>query len=191
MDPVEPVFRRDTKPGPEESYSRRVVASYSSYVEAQRAVDHLSDEGFSVERVSIVAQDLRFVEQVTGRTGYGQTVLQGAGSGAVVGAFFGFFLGLLSFFDPVASALLFALYGLVFGAIVGAVIGLISHALSGGRRDFSSVGRMEASRYDVLADEKVADEASRLLASLHQRPQRDGRAHSSPASSGVYPTSKQ
>jgi Heat induced stress protein YflT domain len=33
---------------------RRAVASYSSYQEAERAVDWLSDQGFAVERVSIV-----------------------------------------------------------------------------------------------------------------------------------------
>ncbi|HZC19487.1 MAG TPA: general stress protein [Rubrobacteraceae bacterium] len=55
----------------EEQAPRRVVGSYSSYAEAQRAVDHLSDEGFAVERVSIVAEGLRFVEQVTGRVGTG------------------------------------------------------------------------------------------------------------------------
>ena len=49
-------------------HSRRVVvASYESYPEAQRAVDYLSDRRFPVERVAIVADDLRFVEQVTGR----------------------------------------------------------------------------------------------------------------------------
>jgi len=89
---------------------RRVVDSYGSYAEAQRAVDYLSDEGFPVERISIVGEDLRFVEQVTGRIGYGQAALQGAGSGAVIGAFFGFFLGLLSLIDPLVSALVVALY---------------------------------------------------------------------------------
>ena len=54
---------------------RRAIASYDSYAEAQKAVDSLSDEGFPVERVSIVAEDLRFVEQVTGRRGYGQAAL--------------------------------------------------------------------------------------------------------------------
>jgi uncharacterized membrane protein len=154
------------QPEPSERDSRRVVVSYDSYAEAQRAVDYLSDEEFPVERVSIVAEDLRFVEQVTGRKGYGQAALQGAGSGAVVGVFFGFFLGLFSLIDPVISALVVALYGLVFGAIVGAIAGLISHALSGGQRDFSSVGGMEAGRYNVMADEEVAEEASRLLAGL-------------------------
>ena len=145
---------------------RRVVASYDSYAEAQRAVDYLSDERFPVERVSIVAEDLRFVEQVTGRRGYGQALLQGASSGALIGAIFGFFLGLFSLVDPVISALLLALYGLIFGAILGALIGLISQVLAGGRRDFSSVGAMEAGRYNVMADEEVAEEASRLLAGL-------------------------
>ena len=145
---------------------RRVVASYDSYAEAQRAVDYLSDERFPVERVSIVAEDLRFVEQVTGRRGYGQALLEGAGCGAVVGALFGFFLGLFSLFDPLVSAFLLALYGLIFGAILGTIIGLTAQALMGGRRDFSSMGSIEADRYNVMADEEVAEEASRLLAGL-------------------------
>ncbi len=121
-----------------------------------------SDEGFPVERAAIVAEDLRMVEQVTRRRGYGQAALQGAGSGAVVGALFGFFLGLFNLIDPLVSALLFALYGLIFGAILG----LVSHAATGGQRDFSSLAGMEAGRYNVVADEEVAEEASRLLAGL-------------------------
>ncbi len=144
--------------------SRPVVASYGSYAEAQRAVDHLSDNGFPVDKVSIVAEDLRFVEQVTGRVGYGRAALNGLSSGAIAGALFGFVFGLFSLIDPLVSGLVLALWGLVFGAIVGLVIGLISHALSGGQRDFSSAGQMQAGRYDVVADADVADEATRLLA---------------------------
>ncbi len=164
---------RGTSLGSARRVPRRVVASYDSYEEAQRAVDHLSDESFAVERVSIVADELRFVEQVTGRKGYGQAALEGAGSGAVVGFFFGFFLGLFAIVDPVASVLALGLYGLVFGAVAGAVIGLVFHALSGGRRDFSSVGGMEAGRYDVMVDEEAAEEALRLIAEL--RPSGENR----------------
>lgn len=60
--------------------SRTLVASYRSYAEAQRAVDHLSDNGFPVDKVSIVAEDLRFVERVTGRVGYGRAALNGLSS---------------------------------------------------------------------------------------------------------------
>jgi hypothetical protein len=144
-----------------ERASRRVVGSYGSYGEAQRAVDHLSDEGFPVERAAIVAEGLRFVEQVTGRVGYGRAALQGAASGASIGVLFGFVFGLFSLIDPLVSALVLAFWGLVLGAIL-AIVGLISHALSGGRRYFSSVGGMQAERYNIMADE----EAQRLLSGL-------------------------
>jgi hypothetical protein len=53
--------------------------------------------------------------------------------------------------------------GLVIGAAAGALLGLLAHALSGGRRDFSAVGSLQAGQYDVISDEGVADEALRLL----------------------------
>jgi hypothetical protein len=46
------------------------------------------------------------------------------------------------------------------------VLGLIGHALSGGRRDFSSVSTVRAQRYDVLAEADVAQEAQRALAEI-------------------------
>jgi hypothetical protein len=56
--------------------------------------------------------------------------------------------------------------GLLIGAVIGAVIGLIAHALSGGRRDFSSVSTVRAERYDVLAEADVAAEMERAIAEL-------------------------
>jgi hypothetical protein len=109
-----------------------------------------------------VGEDLRFVEQVTGRIGYFGAGFRGAGSGAVVGVLFGFFFGLLNLIDPVVSALAVAYWGFVFGMVIGAIMGLISHAVSGGEWSSSSVGTVEAGRYDVVADEAVAYEASRL-----------------------------
>ena len=147
------------EPGPGGRDPRRVVvASYDSYPEAQRAVDYLSDRRFSVERVAIVAEDLRLVEQVTGRIGYGRAALQGAGLGAVIGFIIGLFIGLFSFYV--------AILWLIYGAIIGLIVGLVGHALSGGQRDFSSIEGIQAGRYNVMADEEVADEASDLLAEL-------------------------
>jgi len=143
--------------------SRRMVASYGSYAEAQGAVDRLADEGFPVERLSIVAEGLRFEEWVTGRKGYARAALEGLGVGAVPGALIGFLFGIFSLVDPLVSGFVLAFYLLLFGALIGAVFGLISHALSGGRRDFSSVGGMLADSYDVVADEEVAESAARRL----------------------------
>jgi hypothetical protein len=148
--------------------SRRMVASYGTYAEAQGAVDRLADEGFPVERLSIVAEGLGFEERVIGRKGYGRAVLEELGAGALPGALIGFVsgfvFGLFGLVDPLVSGLLLALYGFLFGALLGAVFGLISHTFPGGRRDFSSVGGMRADSYDVVADEEVAEKASRLLA---------------------------
>lgn len=63
------------------------------------------------------------------------------------------------------SSLTLALYGLVYGAIIGALLGLLFYAMTGGRRDFASIGGMRAGRYEILVDDEVADEAARLLAS--------------------------
>ena len=42
------------------------IGSYPTYAEAQRAVDHLSDQEFPVQQVTIVGVDLMQVERVTG-----------------------------------------------------------------------------------------------------------------------------
>ena len=178
---------------------RVVVASYDSYPEAQRAVDYLSDERFPVERVAIVAEDLRLVEQVTGRRGYGKAALQGAGSGALIGLIFGFFLGLFNVVDPLVSAFFLGIVWLIYGAIIGLIVGLIGHAVSGGQRDFSSIGGIQAGRYNVMADEEVADEASQLLArpgtpsgdvqsrTATERPSRTGEEVVPPSREGTSP----
>lgn len=47
--------------------------------------------------------------------------------------------------------------------MAGGIIGLVGHALTGGRRDFSSVAGMQADHYQILVDAGVADEALRML----------------------------
>ena len=142
---------------------RRVVASYSSYRDAERAVDFLSDRRFPVQRVAIVGRDLQTLEQVTGRMGYGRAALNAGATGAVLGLLFGWLCGLFNWVDPLVTSLTLALYGLLWGAVVGALLGLVLHALSGGHRDFASVGGVRATRYELMVDDEVADEAARIL----------------------------
>lgn len=143
--------------------ARRRVRSYDTYPEAQRAVDTLSDKGFAVQRLSIVGEDLRFVEDVTGRRDYGTAAGHGLLSGTLVGALIGFFLGLFNLVDPLVSALALASFGVLFGAVVGSLFGVVTHFTAGGQRDFSSTGRMLAGRFDLVADDEVAAEAATLL----------------------------
>jgi hypothetical protein len=147
--------------------ARRVIATFDDYASAERAVDRLSDAGFPVERSAIVARDLKYVEQVTGRLTTGRAALNGALGGALTGLVIGWIFGLFNWWNPVIASGWLALWGLVFGAVIGALMGLIGHLLLRGRRDFSSVGSMRADHYDVLVDESVADNAMRVL---EQRP---------------------
>lgn len=149
--------------------ARQVIATFDNYADAERAVDYLSDRGFEMNRVSIVGRDLQYVEQVLGRLNYGGAALRGAGSGALVGALIGWIFGLLSWIDPLVSALVLAGYGLVFGAIVGAAFGLLVHALHRGQRDFRSVSGLRPSSYDVVVDVQVADRALQLLTSGNRK----------------------
>ena len=73
------------------------VGSYTSYLDAQKAVDYLADQQFPVQMVSIVGNELKMVERVTGRLSYPRVAL----SGALSGMWFGLFVGvMLSFFAP-------------------------------------------------------------------------------------------
>lgn len=145
------------------STPRRAVAAFDTYEQAQRAVDRLSDAGFPVERVAIVGQGLRYVEQVTGRLTTGRAALLGALQGAFIGGFLGLLAALIFTWDPNPAVPLIILYGLVIGAILGAVLGAVLHAATGGERDFTSTPAMQADRYDVMVDADVADRASELL----------------------------
>jgi hypothetical protein len=141
-----------------------LVASFSTYREAEAAVDHLSDHGFPVQRVTIVGEGVRIVERVTGPMHYRRAALHGAIGGLVAGGLFGWLFGAFDWVDPLVSAVELALLGVAFGVVLGALAGVFLHAIvSGGRRDFQSVKAMEAERYDILADEEVAADARRLL----------------------------
>jgi hypothetical protein len=158
----------------------RSVATFHTYQDAERAVDRLSDHGFPVERTMIVGRGLRYVERVTGRMTYGKAALSGALTGALVGVLIAWLFFVFNWFSPVVASGWLILDGLWFGAIVGALFGMLAHALTGGRRDFTSMSRMEADEYDVQVDDGLADDAERLLgtdvgAAAPEAPDREAR----------------
>ncbi|WP_395104032.1 general stress protein [Actinomadura sp. SCN-SB] len=146
---------------------RPVVGSYDDYASAQRAVDFLSDEGFPVERTAIIGSDLKMVETVLGRLTTPRAAMAGAGSGAWFGLLVGLLLTLFTI-ERGAAVPLF-LGAIVIGAVFGAVFGFIAHALTRGRRDFTSRSQIVASTYDVVADAEVAEDARNRLIRLNWR----------------------
>src|ERR1700744_3167741 len=126
------------------------VARFDDYESAQRAVDHLSDDGFPVEKLDVVGSDLRLVERVTGRLTRGRAASAGALSGLWAGLLFGILLGL---FTSGHSFLAVAATGAALGVLWGAAFGFAAHARTRGQRDFSSVQRLVAAHYDLIARE--------------------------------------
>ena len=139
------------------------IVAYPTYLEAQAAVDHLSDKAFPVQNVTIVGTDLRMVERVTGRLTYSRVALAGLASGA----WFGLFVGLLlSLFSGSETASLPIFPAIAIGAAFGILFSVISYALTRGKRDFSSSSQIVASSYALLCTSEHAHQARTLLAEL-------------------------
>lgn len=138
------------------------IASYPTYLEAQKAVDALADGAFAVQAVTIVGSDLRMVERVTGRLSYPRVAM----AGALSGVWFGIFLGLLfSMFSGGEGNILATIVTCaVIGAAFGSMFGVISYSFTGGKRDFVSSSQVVASRYAVLCLPDLAGDARAMLA---------------------------
>lgn len=140
------------------------VGSYPTYVEAQRAVDYLSDNKFPVEHVTIVGTDLKLVERVTGRLTQGRAL----GAGAMGGAWWGLFVGILLslFAQPGTTFAAIVVTGVVIGALFGLLFGWLGYRATGGHRDFTSRTQVVANTYELLCEPRHADEARQQLARL-------------------------
>lgn len=139
---------------------------FDRYEDAQRAVDYLSDHEFPVQNCMIVGTELRQVERVTGRLTYGRAAMAGAASGAWMGLFVGI---LLSLFSSGNNAFAAVVTGILIGVVFGMAMGLATYAAAGGRRDFTSVTQVVATRYEVLVEHKLLLRAQELLQQMPAR----------------------
>jgi hypothetical protein len=138
------------------------LGTYDKYEDAQKAIDYLSDNAFAVENCMIVGTDLRQVERVTGRLTRGRV----AGAGALSGMWLGLFVGLMfALFDP-KSTTWAVMATVAVGALFGVVWALLGFAATKGRRDFTSVSQVVATRYEVLVEHKLAEAGRELLAKM-------------------------
>ncbi|GGK65585.1 general stress protein [Ornithinimicrobium pekingense] len=137
---------------------------FEKYEEAQAVVDYLSDQEFPVEQCMIVGTELKQVERVTGRLTTGRVALGGLLSGVWLGLFVGLIFAL---FAQTGDALFTVLGSVLFGAFFGLVWALIGYSMTRGQRDFVSVSQVVATRYEVLTEHKLAQQARDLL---DQRP---------------------
>lgn len=157
------------------------VGSYNSYLDAQKAVDYLADQQFPVQMVSIVGNELKMVERVTGRLSYPRVAL----SGALSGMWFGLFVGvMLSFFAP-SPGYFSILTSVLMGAAFFMLFGIVTYAMQRGKRDFTSTSQVVATTYDVVVSPEAAHEARRLLQQLPMT-RSDAAAGPRPYTQGDY-----
>ena len=152
----DPVDLREQTPDPVR------LAEYRRYVDAQKAVDRLSDGGFPMAAVTIVWAGLRRIEHVTGR----QTVATAARDGLLTGAWFGFVIGFLfsAFADSSTAVLPMVVTYTVFGALTVAAFQAFQHWARRGTRDFATVSQLDAERYEVWVEPAHHAEAKNMLA---------------------------
>lgn len=136
------------------------VGLYNSYSDAQKAVDFLADQKFPVENLAIVGTDLRSVERVLGRRNWGTVIGQGVQSGLSTGLLVA--LVMLIFARP-TSWLFLILFSLSIGVTIGVGFAAAAYAMSQGKRDFTSVSQIVATKYEVLCEHKFAAEAREKL----------------------------
>ncbi|MBG6182155.1 hypothetical protein IWX65_000084 [Arthrobacter sp. CAN_A214] len=138
------------------------VGRYTAYLEAQKAVDYLADNKFPVEKVSIIGNDLKTVERVTGRLSYPRVAL----ASAATGAWFGFFVGLILTLFGGSEAVSTVVSSMALGAVFWLLFGVITYAFQRGKRDFTSTSQVIATSYDVIVDSEVSSDARRQLQQL-------------------------
>ena len=138
------------------------LAVYDDYAAAQKSVDFLSDEKFPVEHLMIVGTDLKRIERITGRLTNGRVALGGLLSGIWLGLFVGLIFAIFS--DE--NTLGVILSTVVIGAGFGVIWALFGYSMTRGKRDFSSVTQVVATKYEVLVEHKVAAQARELLTQL-------------------------
>ncbi|TIC83625.1 hypothetical protein E8D34_15525 [Nocardioides sp. GY 10113] len=138
------------------------LAVYDDYAAAQRTVDYLADQKFPVQQCMIVGTDLKRIERITGRLTTGRVAIGGIMSGLWIGLFVGLIFSLFTeegVFAVIVSTMLI-------GAGFGVIMALVGYAMSRGRRDFSSITQVVATRYEVLVEHKSAAQARQLLGGL-------------------------
>jgi len=137
---------------------------YDDYAQAQRVVDYLSDNAFEVNQVAIVGTELKTVERVTGRLTRGKVAAAGAMSGLWMGLFVGIAFSLFAKGNGLGFLIATPIFGAVFG-LVWSQVGFTA-VTRGGTRDFSSVSQVVATKYEVLVEHRLFEQAQQLLANM-------------------------
>ena len=159
----------------------RSLGVYSTYQEVQSVVDTLADREFPVQSTLIVGTDLKLMERVTGRRTWPKVI----GQGVLSGLWMGLFLGLL-FMLITPGDLMIVISSVLMGIVFFTVWSVIGYAMTGGKRDFTSMTATIPMQYELLVEHKHAQQARQILAETGAAP-----AHAPTPATGPVPVSPQ
>ncbi|PPS40178.1 general stress protein [Chroococcidiopsis sp. TS-821] len=119
---------------------KRAIGVFSSYLDAEKAINDLRDRGFSMDKVSLIARDEATQDEIAGidvnevfenKAGEGATA--GALTGGILGGITGLLVGLGSLVVPGVGPVLFAgeVASALTSAIAGGAVGVVTGGLFG------------------------------------------------------------
>jgi hypothetical protein len=139
----------------------KVLAQFSNYLEAVKTVEQLVENGFPPRLISIIGSDLKTVEVLKGKLGYGRVALSGAVTGSWIGLFFGLLFGATSSAEQVVITNLSA--GIFIGAGVGMLLNVIRFSMTKNKRSFISGQSVVAKKYDLVVPMSSLSEAKKAM----------------------------
>jgi len=139
----------------------QTLATFADYKLAVTYVESMIENDFPARLVSIIGTDLKSVESIKGKLGYGRVALSGALTGSWLGMFFGLVFGATG-----AEAILLTniTAGVVIGAGIGMLINVIRFSLTKNRRGFISGQMVVAKKYEVVVPKEQLQLAKKAVA---------------------------
>ena len=141
----------------------QTLATFADYKLAVTYVESMIENDFPARLVSIIGTDLKSVESIKGKLGYGRVALSGALTGSWLGMFFGLIFG-ASGTGAEAVLLTNVTAGVVIGAGIGMLINVIRFSLTKNRRGFISGQMVVAKKYEVVVPKEQLQLAKKAVA---------------------------
>jgi hypothetical protein len=138
------------------------IATFTDYKQAVSYVEKMIENNFPARSVSIVGTDLKTVETIKGKLGYGRVSLSGALTGSWLGMFFGLIFGATGV-GTEAVLLTNVAAGVVTGAGIGMLINVIRFSLTKNRRGFISGQTVVAKKYEVVVPSEQLELAKKAV----------------------------
>lgn len=143
-----------------------MVGEYRKYSDAAAVVERLIEADFPAAQIAIVGSDVKLVERVRSRLGYGRVAYSGAITGIWMGLIFAILIGAgveVSATGEVSYNPSEFLAAVVIGAGVGMLFNILRFSFTKNRRGFISMAQSVASNYEVIVPEGEAANATKAL----------------------------